>query len=107
MNDRVRDSDVGETFFLEEFQERGKSPTLNSAPGKHTKTSVEKSTGQNLRDTYIDAGARPVFIEVRNPFPNLIFARKMKRLRVVKISDLAFLPENTIKIFKTMIFLVK
>jgi hypothetical protein len=33
----------------------------------------------------------PVFIEVRNLFPNLIFARKKKRLPVVKISDLAFL----------------
>jgi hypothetical protein len=44
----------------------------------------------------------PVFIEVRNPFPNLIFARKNKRLRVVKISDLDFLPENTINIFKRM-----
>jgi hypothetical protein len=34
----------------------------------------------------------PVFIEVRNPFPNLMFARKKKRLRVV----------NTTKIFKRM-----
>jgi hypothetical protein len=44
----------------------------------------------------------PVFIEVRNPFPDLIFARKKKWLCVVKISDLAFLPENTTKNLKRM-----
>jgi hypothetical protein len=101
MDDRVRDSGGGEAHFSDEFQERGKSPTLNSAPGKYTKTSAEKSTGQYLIDRYIDVGASPCVIQVRNPFPDLIFARK-KWLRVVKISDLAFLPENTTKNFKRM-----
>jgi hypothetical protein len=69
MNDRVSDSGVGKAHFSDEFQERGKSPTLNSAPGKHTKTSAEKSTGQYLRDTYIDAGASPCVYRGQESIP--------------------------------------
>ena len=75
MDSRVKDSAGGEAHFSDEFQERGKSPTLNSEPGKHTKTSTEKPTEQYLRGTYIDAEASPCVY----PFPNLIFSRKKKK----------------------------
>jgi hypothetical protein len=78
MNDRVRDSDVGEAHFCEEFQERGKSPTLNSAQGKHTKTSAEKSTGQYLRDTYIDAAASPCVYRGQESIPKLDICQEEK-----------------------------
>jgi hypothetical protein len=71
MNDRLRDSDIGEAHFSEEFQERGKSPTLNSAPCKHTKTSAEKYTGQYLRNTYIHAGASPCVYRGQESIPKL------------------------------------
>jgi hypothetical protein len=71
MDDKVRDSGGGEAHFSDEFQERGKSPTLNSAPGKHTKTSAEKSTGQYLRDTYIDAGASLCVYRGQKSIPKL------------------------------------
>jgi hypothetical protein len=67
MDNRMRDSDVCEAHFSEGFQERGKSPTLNSAPGKHTKTSAEKY----LRDTYIDAGASPCVYRGQESIPKL------------------------------------
>jgi hypothetical protein len=71
MNDRVRDSDVDEAHFSEEFKKRGESPTLNSAPGKHTKTSAEKSTGLYVRDTYRNAGASPCVYRGQESIPKL------------------------------------
>jgi hypothetical protein len=67
MNHTVRDAGACE----EECQERGKSPTLNSVPGKHTKSSAEKSTGQYLRDKYIDDGVSPCVYRGQDSIPKL------------------------------------
>jgi hypothetical protein len=102
----VRDSRVGGAHFSEEFQNRGESPTLDSAPDKHTKTSAEKSTRQYLRDTYKDAGANSRDYRGRKYIPKLDICQE-ERLRVAKISDLAILQENPTKIDKTILFPLK
>jgi hypothetical protein len=98
--DRVRDSDVGEAHFSGEFQDIGKSPTLDSALGKHTKTSAEKSTGQYHRGTYKDTGASSCVYRGQE----LDYAREKERPHITKSLDLAILQGNFTKIVKMILF---
>jgi hypothetical protein len=50
-NDKIRDSGVGETRFLGEFQQiKDKSPSPDNVPVKLTNTFAETSTGKTPMD---------------------------------------------------------
>jgi hypothetical protein len=102
------DSDEGEAHLSEKFQQRGKSPTLNSAPDKHTKTSAEKSTEQYLRDTYIhvDAGASPCVYRGQESIPKLDICQE-EAAACCENFRLNLPPREHYQDFQTMIFPVK
>jgi hypothetical protein len=104
IKDRVREFDVDEANFSEEFQDKGKSLTL-TVHHVNIRKPLQKSLQDNISETRIKMPEPvPVFTEVRNIFPNLIYARKKERLRVTNNSDLAFVQENIAKIHKTFLF---
>jgi hypothetical protein len=99
MKDKMRDSDVDEAHFS--IEESHRPLTVHQAS---IRKPLQKSLQDNISETHIKIPEpNPVFTEVKNPFPNLIYARKNEHLRVAKISDLAVLQEKYAKIVKTIL----